>query len=51
MAALGCQVLILATILVDCFYRLGPKKPKLVVSKGFKPVKGWTKFLDMFSRK
>ena len=48
--ALGCQGLILMTILVDCFHRTGPKKPKLVMSKEFKEVKGWTKFMDMFSR-
>jgi len=48
--ALGCQGLILVTILVDCFHRTGPKKPKLVMSKEFKEVKGWTKFMDMFSR-
>ncbi|KAF8252791.1 hypothetical protein K440DRAFT_657961 [Wilcoxina mikolae CBS 423.85] len=48
--SLGCQVFVLATILIDCFWRTGPRKPKLVVSKEFKVVKGWTKFTDMFSR-
>ncbi|KAF8534019.1 hypothetical protein BDD12DRAFT_447926 [Trichophaea hybrida] len=48
--SLGCQVFILATILIDYFWRTGLRKPKLVVSKEFKVVKGWTKFTDMFSR-
>jgi hypothetical protein len=45
--ALIFQALILATILVDVFYRGDkPKKPKVVVGEGYQAITGWRKVLD-----